>query len=53
MIKLVRYSSDQSIDTVQDFVRIIDYKNLQAVIIENTDLAATFKQIFEMLWARV
>src|SRR3989344_6527137 len=47
------YSSDQSIDTVSDFVRIIDYKNLQAVIIENADLAATFKQIFEMLWARV
>jgi len=46
------YSSDQSIDTVSDFVRIIDYKNLQAVIIENADLAATFKQIFEMLWSK-
>ncbi len=46
------YSSDQQIDIAPDFVRIIDHKNLQAVVIENEDLAKTFKQIFELVWAK-
>ncbi|MEK7535694.1 MAG: helix-turn-helix domain-containing protein [Patescibacteria group bacterium] len=52
MIAQDLYSSDQQIDIAPDFVRIIDHKNLQAVVIENEDLAKTFRQIFELVWAK-
>lgn len=52
-IKIVpfeKYSSDVSIDIGPDFVRILMFKDLQGVIIENKNLAMALKQIFEMQW---
>lgn len=45
-----KYSSNISIDCVHGFVRIIDYKNLNGIIIENKEVTNTIKQIFEMVW---
>lgn len=45
------YSSDISIDIGPDFVRILMFKNLQGILIENKSLALAMKQIFEMQWS--
>ena len=47
------FSSEVELDTVDDLVRIIDYKNLQGVVLENADVAKTVREIFEMLWKRL
>ena len=44
------YSANVSIDMNNAFVRLLDFKNLQGVVIENPDIARTMKQIFEMVW---
>ncbi len=46
------YSSETSLDVMDDFVRIIDLTadNPQAIIIENERMAKMVKQIFEMMW---
>ncbi|MDO8743262.1 MAG: helix-turn-helix domain-containing protein [Candidatus Azambacteria bacterium] len=44
------YSANVSIDMGNEFVRLLDFKNLQGVVIENADIARTMKQIFEMVW---
>lgn len=44
------YSSKISIDTQDDYVRILDMHRLQAVIMENPYVAKTIKEIFEILW---
>ena len=44
------YSATNSIDVGDTFVRILAFRDLQAVIIENPDVANTVRQIFEMLW---
>lgn len=49
-VNVKKYSSNISIDCVHDFVRIIDYKNLNGIIIENKEVTNTIKQIFEMVW---
>lgn len=45
-----QYSAVNSIEVGDTFVRIIGFRNLQAVIIENPDVARTVRQIFEMVW---
>ncbi len=44
------YSSTNSIDVGDTFVRIIAHEGLQSVIIENPAVAQTVRQIFEMVW---
>jgi HTH-type transcriptional regulator, sugar sensing transcriptional regulator len=44
------YSAVNSIDVGDTFVRILAFRDLQAVIIENPDVAHTVRQIFEMVW---
>ena len=44
------YSSAVSIDTFSNVVRIILNRNNQVVIIENTDLAKTIREIFDFMW---
>ncbi len=44
------YSSKISIDMGETFVRIMMNADLQAVIIENPELAKTLRQIFEIVW---
>jgi sugar-specific transcriptional regulator TrmB len=46
------YSSDISIDTIGNIVRILDFKNLQGTIIENNDVAKTLREIFELVWTQ-
>ncbi|MDP3956786.1 MAG: helix-turn-helix domain-containing protein [bacterium] len=46
------YDANISIDMGKEFVRLLDFKNLQGVIIENQDIARTMKQIFEMVWSK-
>ncbi len=48
-----QYSSEVSIDTVGDVVRVQDFKNLQGIVIENEEVAKTVREIFEMLWQRI
>ena len=43
------YASYISIEATDWFIRIIDIKNLNAVIIKNTEVAKTMKQIFELV----
>ncbi len=44
------YSSKVSLESMGDYIRIIDIQRLQAVVIQNPDIAESFKQIFEMVW---
>jgi sugar-specific transcriptional regulator TrmB len=48
------YSSKVSIEAMADFVRIVDIVSPipQATIIENTEVAKTIREIFEMLWEK-
>lgn len=55
-LKLVdpqKYSSTVSVDVSLNFVRIMDLKNLNGVIIENKDLSKAMRQIFDMVWERL
>lgn len=46
------YDSKISIDVTDRFVRILFFKEKQALIIENEELALTLKQIFRLVWVR-
>ncbi|MDP3795056.1 MAG: helix-turn-helix domain-containing protein [bacterium] len=46
-----QYSATNSIEIGDTFVRIVGFRGLQAVIIENPDVARTMRQIFEMVWS--
>lgn len=46
-----QYSASISMDAGDTFVRIVAYRDLQAVIIENPEVCRTFRQIFEMVWS--
>lgn len=45
-----KYLSDSSIEIGEDFVQIVSHRHLQAVLIENPDVAKAFRQIFELVW---
>ena len=52
-LKLVNkklWSSAVSMEVGDDFIRIIDTKDLQATIVDNRKVAEAFKEIFEMVW---
>jgi HTH-type transcriptional regulator, sugar sensing transcriptional regulator len=44
------YSSKVSLEAGEDFVRIILFKPLQALIIKSPELSQSVKQVFEMVW---
>jgi len=46
------YSARNSIEIGDTFVRILAFKDLQGVIIENEAIAQTMRQIFEMVWSK-
>jgi HTH-type transcriptional regulator, sugar sensing transcriptional regulator len=48
-----KYGSDVSIECYADFVQILSQKNLQAVLIQDADIAKALRQIFEMVWELV
>lgn len=45
-----KYSSKISIDITDKFVRILFFREKQALIIENEELSLSMKQIFSMIW---
>ncbi len=49
-IPLETYSANISLDMTDTAVRILDFKNLQGVVIENPDITNSVRQIFEMVW---
>jgi hypothetical protein len=46
------YTSKTSLEIMKGFIRIIMFKEQQAVIIENPIVAKAMKEIFEMVWAK-
>lgn len=46
------YDSKLSIDVTDRFVRIVFFKEKQALIIENEELASALKQIFNLVWGK-
>ena len=52
-VPLSSYDSRVSMDAGEDFVRIIAFKDLQGVIIENKFVAESLRQIFEMVWKSI
>jgi HTH-type transcriptional regulator, sugar sensing transcriptional regulator len=48
-----KYSSDISIETYDNYVQILSQKHLQAILIEDSDIAGAIRQIFEMVWELV
>ncbi len=44
------YSPTVSIEMGDTFVKIQDFDNLQSIIIENSNITKTLKQIFELVW---
>ena len=44
------FSSEVSVEISDTFVRIMLYKDAQAVVVDNEDFAKMMKQIFEMVW---
>ena len=49
-ISAEQYSATISIDASDTFVRIVAFRELQAVVIDNPDVARTVRQIFELVW---
>lgn len=49
-IETDKYSSDVAIEVGTTFVRIFDPLNLQGLVIENSSLADTMREIFEIVW---
>src|SRR3989344_3806476 len=52
-MKIVSYESYSAVNSIEvgdTFVRILAFRDLQAVIIENPDVARTVRQIFKMVW---
>lgn len=47
---LEKYSSDISIEIGDDYVIFFSFNDLQITLIENTDIAKSMRQIFEMTW---
>lgn len=46
-----KYSASISIDANDYFVRILMFKELQCVIIDNPSVAKTVRQIFDLMWS--
>lgn len=50
ILPMTDYSPTVSIEMGEGFVKIQDWENLQALIIENKNITKTLKQIFELVW---
>lgn len=48
-----KYSSYISIEAYDRYIHILSQRNLQAIIIEDADIANVIRQIFEMVWELV
>lgn len=50
VIPMSEYSSSIYIEITGSFVRLLAFRDLQALIIENKDIAESLRQIFELAW---
>jgi hypothetical protein len=44
------YSSNVSIEVYDNFTQIISHRNLQGILIDNSDIADVVRQIFNLVW---
>lgn len=44
------YSARNSVEIFPEFVRIVMYKNMQGIILDDIEIANSFHQIFDMVW---
>jgi len=51
-VSAVDYDANVSVEVTDLFVRVIAFRDLQALIIENKDIASSLRQIFELVWKR-
>jgi hypothetical protein len=49
-LPLAPYDSSVSIEIYDKYVQIISHRHLQGTLIENRDVSAALKQIFDMMW---
>lgn len=49
-LPLEKYNSQVSMEIGDDWVKIYDFANLQALIVENEAITQTLEQIFDLLW---
>lgn len=47
-----KYNSNISVEVYDKFTQIISSRNLQSILIENSDIANVLKQIFELVWKK-
>jgi len=52
-LPMEKYLPTVSIEMGNDFVKIQDWENLQALVIENENITKTLKQIFELVWESI
>lgn len=53
LVPVEKFNNNISIDVYNNFVEIISSKNLQGILLENSEIAKTLKQIFEILWEKL
>jgi len=46
-----KYNSNISIEVFKNYTQIFSHRHLQAVVIDNPDIARVMKQIFNLVWA--
>ena len=52
-IKEEFYSSNVSIETYDDYIQIFSQRLMQIIVIEDADIAAAIRQIFDLVWTMV
>ena len=50
VVPFQEYSSKVSLYTIADLVFVSDFENLQVMVLENSEVAKTLRQVFEMVW---
>ena len=52
MLPLDIYSSNISLEIYKNYTQIVSHRYLQAILIDNPDVANVLRQIFELVWER-
>jgi len=51
-LPMEEYNSNVSVEIYDKFTQIISSRNLQSILIENSDIANVLRQIFEIVWKK-
>jgi len=52
-LPLEKFNTEVSMEIGDGWVKIYDFNNLQALVIENDAITDTWRQIFELLWSKL